>query len=120
MMKKTSKDLFIHFQAKLKRFACTCHQEINRTTKIGQRMISASKINSHLHQNYEELGRSMARAYQNGQIEFPNAQSKSIYYQIVQDEKELQEIQREINKIKFSSGPDLIRVEDHSKDQNLH
>lgn len=120
MIRKTSKDLFIQFQAKLKRFICGCHQEINRTTKIGQRMISASKVNSDLHKNYEELGRSMARAYENGQIEFPNSQSKALYYQIVQDEKELQEIQREINKIKFSSGPDLIRAEDQKNDLNLH
>ena len=103
---------------KLKFFVHCCHKEMSRTKKIGSRMMFASKVSSQLHENYEELGKNIARAYEAGQIQFPNSKCTELYYKITQAEKELHDLEEEINKIKFSSGPELIR--DDSDRPSIH
>ncbi len=117
--KKTYKNGIYLCGTKLKYFAHYCRNEINRTKKIGTHMIFASKINSELRENYEELGKNIVRAYEAGQIIFPNSKCSDLYYKITQAQKEISDLDFEINKIKFSSGPEVIR-EDSDHGSSLH
>lgn len=103
---------------KLKYFAGCCRKELGRTTKIGSRMLLASKVSAELRENYEKLGKNIVRAYEAGQIQFPNSKCSDLYYKISQAEKELSDLEMQINKIKFSSGPEVIR--DDTDRPNLH
>jgi hypothetical protein len=47
-----------------------CEHELRRTTAIGMKMIHASKASGDLHETYEELGRLVAKAIKEGELEW--------------------------------------------------
>jgi len=83
----------------------TCQDELKRTTDIGRKMLTASRTNSSLHEAYEELGVLLACAIKNGELKWDNARVKELLNTVQNCEHNLDEIEDEVNKIKFASGP---------------
>ena len=83
----------------------TAQDEFKRTTEIGKKMLSASKTNSDLHEAYEELGVLAAKDIESGELEWSNPRVKELLGQIKDCEKNLEDIETEVKKIKFASGP---------------
>lgn len=83
----------------------TAQDEFKRTTEIGRKMLTASKTNSNLHEAYEELGVLAAKEIERGNLEWNNPRVKELLNQIKECEKNLEDIESEVKKIKFASGP---------------
>ena len=92
------------WQLKFQEMLQTCQDEVKRTTEIGKKMLSASRTNSNLHEAYEELGVLAARALKDGSLNWDNARVKEILNTINNCEHDLEVIEDEVNKIKFSAG----------------
>ena len=60
----------------------TCQEELKRTTEIGKKMISAYKMNTLLHDTYEDLGRLAARAIQEGSLKWEDPRIEEILKKI--------------------------------------
>lgn len=83
----------------------TCQDELKRTTDIGKKMLTASRTNSNLHEAYEELGVLVACAIKSGELKWDNPRVKELLNTVQNCEHDLDEIEDEVNKIKFASGP---------------
>jgi hypothetical protein len=90
-----------------------CQDELKKTTEIGKRMLSASKTTSALHETCEELGQLVVKSINDGSLQWENSRVHELVTKIKNLEKELEAIEAEVNRIKFSAGP-----EDISKDDN--
>ena len=82
----------------------TCQDELQRATRIGKRMLSATKTNSSLHETYEELGHLTAQALEDGSLSWDNPKARELVERINAHRKELESIEEEVNHIKFP-GP---------------
>lgn len=96
------------WKSKVQEIFQTCQSEIKRTTAIGKKMLTASKTNSCLHEAYEELGMLVARAIEEGEIDWQNQRVDELLQTINSCQQDLEEIEVEVNKIKFSAGPQDI------------
>ncbi len=83
----------------------TCQGELKRTTEIGKKMLSASKTNSHLHDAYEELGVLAAKAIREQGLAWDDPKVQALIKQIDDCERELETVEKEVDKIRFSEGP---------------
>ena len=68
-------------------------------------MLTASKTNGCLHEAYEELGQLVARALENNEVKWDNPRVSELLNIINDCQKDLEVIEGEVNKIKFSSAP---------------
>lgn len=82
-----------------------CQDELKRTTQIGKKMLTASKTNTSLHESYEQLGRLVAKAIERGELEWNNQKALELLGMIKACEKDLKNLERDMNRIKFSSAP---------------
>ena len=80
----------------------TCQDELQRATKIGKKMLSATKANSSLHELYEELGLLTVKAMEQGELTWENPKVKELIEKISSCKKDLEAIENEVNEIKFS------------------
>ncbi len=80
----------------------TCQSELKRTTDIGKRMLSASKTNTTLHESYEEIGVLVVKALKSGELNWDNPRVAEIMRTIEGCEKDLEMMEKEVNKIRFS------------------
>ena len=85
-----------------------CQEELKKTTEIGKKMLSASKTNSELHENYEKLGLLALTDLKNGSLKWDNPEVTNLVDQISAKEEELEVIEKEVRKIKISSAPEDI------------
>ncbi|MCP4912416.1 MAG: hypothetical protein GY909_04800 [Oligoflexia bacterium] len=83
----------------------TCQEELKRTTEIGKKMLSATKTNTNLHEAYEEVGTIVVKAIRNGELDWNNPRVKELINIIENCEQDLEEIEDEVNKIRFAQGP---------------
>jgi len=83
----------------------TAQDEFKRTTEIGKKMLTASKTNSSLHEAYEALGMLAVKEIERGNLEWNNPKVKELLEQISHCQKDLEDIESEVKKIKFASGP---------------
>ena len=81
----------------------TCQEELKRTTEIGKKMISASKMNTLLHDTYEDLGRMAAKSLREGTLEWDDPRIGEIIKKLESYENNLEKIEGDVNKIKFSN-----------------
>lgn len=93
------------WQSKFQEILQTCQDEVKRTTEIGKKMLSASKTNTSLHEAYEELGHLAASSIESGELKWEDPKVKELLKTINDCEKNLESIEVEVNKIKFSAGP---------------
>lgn len=82
-----------------------CQDELKKTTEIGKKMLSASKTNSNLHEAYEEIGRLVVKAIQDGELKWSNQRIEELLSVVENCEDELHTIETEVHNIKFSPGP---------------
>ena len=83
----------------------TCQEELQRATKIGKKMLSATKTSSTLHELYEELGLLTAQSIETEKLTWNDPKVKKIIENIKVCKEDLESIEEEVNKIKFSSCP---------------
>ena len=100
-----------HWKSKVQDILHTCQEELKRTTEIGKKMLSASSTNSELHSAYEELGQLMKNKIEKGELKVDDSRVHEIISSIKLKEETLEEIEKEVRKIKISTG-----VKDISKD----
>ncbi|MGZ3790318.1 MAG: hypothetical protein ACXVLQ_17425 [Bacteriovorax sp.] len=99
-MKKNS-----NWKATLHRLLFSFHQEVIKTSVIGKKMLTASRTNAHLKDTYEELGRLLEKGIESGEVEWDSPKVRALLHTIKACKKDLEEIERQVYKIKFSAGP---------------
>ena len=95
-MKKRSQ-----LKGKLNFWLLNFHKELMKTSAIGKKMLTASRTNAHLKDTYEELGRLLERGVENGEIDWDSPKMRALLHTIKACKKDLEEIERKMNKIKF-------------------
>lgn len=97
------------------------HKEITKTAEIGKKMLTASRVNTHMKDTYEELGRLLEKGVDNGDVDWDSPKMRALLHSIKACKKDLEEIERKMNSIKFSipfnSIEHRIEDEDKKKDQ---
>ncbi len=107
-----------HWRSKFNEMVQVCTDELKKTTQIGKKMLNASKTNSCLHEAYEELGVLVAKALEKNKLEWDNPRAHELLLTIKQCKRNLNDIETEVNKIKFSPGPvDVSQEKPKTKDQ---
>ena len=91
------------WKIKVQEIINTCQSEFKRTTKIGKQMISASKTNSDLHDAYRELGMLAVKEIRKGSLQWDNTEVKTILQNIENCEQNLENLEVDVNKARFSS-----------------
>lgn len=94
------------WKTKFQEIVTVCQEELKRTTEIGKKMLNATKANSQLHETYEQLGQLLMKAIESNELKWDNPKANELLERIKVLEHEMEEIELEVNKIKFSSGPD--------------
>ncbi len=77
-----------------------CEVELRRTTAIGMKMIHASKASGDLHATYEELGRLVAKAMKEGDIDWKNPHARVLVKNADELEALLQEMEGQVQDLK--------------------
>ena len=100
------------------------HQEIIKAGTIGKKLLSASRTNAHLKDTYEELGRLLEKGIESGEVEWDSAKMRSLIHTIKACKQDLEHIEKQVYKIKFSAGPkgpqdiSLKATDSHSKNDD--
>ena len=94
-----------HWRSKFNEIVQVCTDELKKTTEIGKKMLNASKTNTCLHEAYEELGVLVAKAMEKNQLDWDNPRAKELLATIKNCKSNLNDIENEVNKIKFAPGP---------------
>ena len=89
-----------------------CQEELKKTTEIGKKMLSASTTNSELHNAYEELGQIVKNKIESKELVVEDPKVHQMIEMINKKEQALEEIEREVRKIKISTGVKDISKED--------
>lgn len=110
-MKKRSK-----FKGKFNFWLLNFHKEIQKTADIGKKMLSASRVNTHMKDTYEELGRHLERGVDNGEVDWDSPKMRALLHTIKACKKDLEEIERNMNAIKFSVP--FTSIEDKTDDKD--
>jgi hypothetical protein len=84
------------------------HQEILKTSVIGKKLLTASRTNSHLKETYEELGRLVERDIEQGILDWDSPKARAYLNTIRACKQDLADIEKQVHKIKFASGPEDI------------
>jgi len=77
-------------------------EELKKTTKIGKKMISASKTNSDLHDLYEDLGKKVYVSLKEKSLNPEDSKLQDFVKKIDELQKQLESMEGDVNKIKFS------------------
>lgn len=93
------------------------HKEIMKTGAIGKKMLTASRTNSDMKESYENLGRLLERAVENGEVDWDSPKMRALIHNIKACKKDLKEIEQKINVIKFASI-DYKIPEDHNQSKS--
>ncbi len=83
-------------------------KEVMKTGKIGKKMLTASRTNAHLKETYEELGRMVCESIKKGELEWGHPRLKQMIQIVEACQKDLEEIENQVQKIKFPSAPEDI------------
>lgn len=94
-----------NWKARINRLFFSFHQEVIKTSVIGKKMLTASRTNAHLKDTYEELGRLLEKGIESGEVEWDSAKVRALLHTVRACKKDLEEIERQVYKIKFSAGP---------------
>lgn len=69
---------------KFNEMVTVCQNEFKRTTEIGKKMLSASQSNSKLQEEYQKLGKLVAKAMKKGDLTWDNGKASELLDQIDQ------------------------------------
>jgi hypothetical protein len=84
------------------------HQEILKTGVIGKKLLTASRTNSYLKETYEELGRLAEKEIEQGILDWDSPKARMHLNTIKACKKDLADIEKQVERIKFASGPEDI------------
>jgi hypothetical protein len=84
------------------------HQEVIKTSTIGKKMLTASRTNAHLTDTYVELGKLLERGVESGEVDWDSPKMRSLLHTVKACKKDLEEIENQVNRIKFSAGPEDV------------
>ena len=73
---------------------------MRRTTAIGMKMIHASKASGDLHETYEELGRLVAKAIKEGELEWKEPRARVLMTHAEDLENLLQDMEGQVQDLK--------------------
>ena len=93
-----------------------CQDELKKTTRIGKKMLSASKTNTNLHEAYEEIGRLAVKSLKENEINWDNPRVEELLSTVATCESELKEIESEVHNIKFSPGPVDVSLKSNTEE----
>jgi len=96
-----------------------CQEELKKTTEIGKKMLTASKASTTLRETYEELGLMVVNEMRKGSFKWENEKVEELLEKISLKEKELEEIEKEVKKIKVSSESEELREKKPSESEEL-
>ena len=89
------------WKEKFSEFITTCHGELRKTTEIGKKMLSASKINTELHESFEALGRYTREQIQQQKLTWnDDPEANRLLERIEQCEQRLKEFEDHVKNIK--------------------
>lgn len=77
-----------------------CQSELKKTTKIGINMVQASKINSELHQTYEELGQLLVKAHEEKTLIIDDPKMINLISRVHEIHESLNEFEKKVRDIK--------------------
>ena len=100
--KKVMEKELSHWKSRMQGLLHVCKGEMKRTTVIGKKMISAGRISTALNSAHEELGELAAKELKAGRLEWDHPRVKRILKAIVECEGQLEEVESEVNKARFS------------------
>ena len=92
------------------------HKEITRTTAIGKKMLTASRTNAHLKDTYEQLGRLLEKGIENGEVDWDSPRMRALLHSVKACKKDLEEIEKKLNVIKFSHTESPTKSDHPKKD----
>ena len=92
-MKKRSQ-----LKGKLNFWLLNFHKEIKKTTEIGKKMLTASRINTQMKDTYEELGRLLEKGVDSGEADWDSPKMRALLHEIKVCKKDLEEIPDKIKK----------------------
>jgi hypothetical protein len=81
-------------------FINLCQSEIKKTTAIGMKMISASKVATDLNESYRLLGKHTLDAVKNGELEWRDPKLKILMTQIMELEHALETHEDDVSDLK--------------------
>ena len=93
------------WKTNLNRWLFGFQQEVLKAGVIGKKLLTASRTNSHLKDTYEELGRLLEKGVESGEINWDSAKMRSLLHTAKACKKDLDHIEKQVYKIKFSAGP---------------
>lgn len=77
-----------------------CQVELKKATSIGKKMLVASKTNSELKDQYENIGRYVVKAIDEDRLHWDDEEAKKLKEIINESEAKLKEIEKEVSDIK--------------------
>ena len=80
----------------------TCQEELQRATKIGRKMLLATKKSSSLHESYLQLGFLVAKAIEDKTLKWDNSEALKLVKKIQTYKNDLESMEEEVTNIKFS------------------
>lgn len=84
------------------------HFNIFKTTRIGKKLLTASRTNAHLKETYEELGRIVEQELASGEVTVNSPRVKTLLHTISACKKDLEHLEKQVNKIRFSHKEGLV------------
>lgn len=78
----------------------TCQAEFKRTTQIGMKMVSASQSNAQLQEEYQKLGKMVAKGMKKGDLKWENEKVAELLEQIDRLKGELKGFEKEVQDLK--------------------
>ncbi len=97
-----------NWKNKLNHWIFHFHQEVIKTSMIGKKMLTASRTNAHLKETYEELGRLLEKGIETEEVHWDSVKVRALLHTAKACKRDLEDIENQVNKIKFSSGPEDI------------
>lgn len=94
-----------NWSRKIQRFFFNFQNEVFKTSEIGKRMLTASRTNAFLRETYEQLGREVEKSLEDGSLEWNSEKAEKLLHTIKACKQDLEEIQREVNRLKMKAGP---------------
>ncbi|MCY4643299.1 MAG: hypothetical protein OXB88_01640 [Bacteriovoracales bacterium] len=88
------------WKEKFSDFINICQGELKKTTKIGQKMLSASKTNTELHKTFEDLGKYTRDQILQEKLSWNDDKVKNLLRKIETYERNLEEFEKEVKDIK--------------------
>lgn len=92
-----------NFKIKFNYWLHNIQNEIKKTSAIGRKMLTASRTNAHLKDTYEELGKLLEKGVDSGEVDWDSARLRALLHSVKACKKDLEEIEKKMNKIKFPS-----------------